>query len=151
MGYTPTTRQYRVYNPETGVVRRYSTVCFDEKRKGGTLLAPAENIPPWTEVEDTQDTQDTHTHDQDSTLLDGDAIVVRAPSPEPREDCGRRTPSLSPPQSRSSPPPAPTERMQDAGEASGRPGVGPAVGEISDHLSYTDMKRNKTPPESTWE
>jgi hypothetical protein len=31
------------------VVGRYSTVRFDEKRKGGTLLAPAENRPLWTE------------------------------------------------------------------------------------------------------
>src|ERR1700739_227359 len=43
VGYTPTTRQYRVYHPEAGVVGRYSTVRFDEKRKGGTLLTPAEN------------------------------------------------------------------------------------------------------------
>jgi hypothetical protein len=97
------------------VVGRYSTVRFDEKRKDGTLLAPAENPPLWTKVEDTQDTQD-----QDSTLPDGDTIVVRAPSPEPREDRGGRTPSPLPPQSRSPSPPAPPERMQDAGEAPGR-------------------------------
>jgi transposase InsO family protein len=117
VGYTPTARQYRVYNPETGVVGRYSTVRFDEKRKGGTLLAPTESTPPWTEVGDTQ-----HTQDQDSTLPDGDTIVVRAPSPGPREDRGRRTPSPSPPQSRAPSPPAPPERPQDAGEANaGRP------------------------------
>jgi hypothetical protein len=111
VGYTPTARQYRVYDPEVGTVGRYPTVRFDEKRKGGTLLAPAENTPPWTEVEGTQDTQD-----QDSTLPDGDTIVVRAPSPEPREDSGRRTPSPSPPQSRSPSPPASPGRPQDTGE-----------------------------------
>jgi hypothetical protein len=115
VGYTPTARQYRVYNPETGAVGRYSTVRFDEERKGGTLLAPAENRPLWTEVRDAHDTQDTQ--DQDSTLPDGDTIVVRAPSPGPREDRGGRTPSPSPPQSRASSPPASPEHMQDAGEA----------------------------------
>src|SRR5271154_7214516 len=39
----------RVYDPDIGVVRQYSTIRFDEKRKGGTLLVPAENVPLWTE------------------------------------------------------------------------------------------------------
>lgn len=30
VGYMPTSRQYRVYNPETKIVERYSTVHFDE-------------------------------------------------------------------------------------------------------------------------
>jgi hypothetical protein len=121
VGYTPTTRQYRVYDPETGVVGRYSTVRFDEERKGGTLLAPSGNIPPWTEVVDAQgqNTQGQDGQSWDSTLPDGDTIVVRAPSPEPRVDRGRQTPSPSPPQSRSPSPPAPPESMQDAGETPG--------------------------------
>ena len=100
VGYTPTTRQYRVYNPEDGTVERYSTVRFDEERKGGTLLAPSGNIPPWTEVGDAQG-QNTGqvAQDWDSTLPDGDTIVVRAPSPEPRVDRERQTPSPSPSQS----------------------------------------------------
>jgi hypothetical protein len=43
VGYTPTSRQYRVYNPETRTVERYTTVKFDEIRKGGTLLNPLRN------------------------------------------------------------------------------------------------------------
>ena len=58
VGYTLTTHQYRVYNPENGTIERYSTVRFDEERKAGTLLDPSGNIPPWTEAGDTQD-QDT--------------------------------------------------------------------------------------------
>ena len=38
IGYTPTSRQYRIYDPKTGGVGRYSTVRFDETRKGGTLI-----------------------------------------------------------------------------------------------------------------
>jgi hypothetical protein len=49
------------------------------------LLASAGSIPLCTEIEDTQI--------QDSTLLDGDTIVVRAPSSEPREDRGGQMPS----------------------------------------------------------
>jgi hypothetical protein len=37
-GYTPTTRQYRVYDPKKRTVERYSTVRFDEKQKGGILI-----------------------------------------------------------------------------------------------------------------
>jgi hypothetical protein len=47
----PTTRQYRIYNPETGTVERYSTVCFDEERKGGTLPATPEDTPPPPETQ----------------------------------------------------------------------------------------------------
>ena len=53
----------------------------------------------------------------DSALPDGDAIVVRAPSPEPQVDRGGQTAPPSPPQSRSPSPPTPLERLQDAGEA----------------------------------
>jgi hypothetical protein len=38
IGYTPTSRQYRVYNPKTKVMDRYSSVVFNKNRKGGELL-----------------------------------------------------------------------------------------------------------------
>ena len=121
MGYTLTTRQYRVYNPENGTIERYSTVRFDEERKAGTLLDPSGNIPPWTEAGDTQG-QDTQ--GWDSTLPDGNTIMVRAPSPEPLVDRGEQTPppsrAQSRAQSRSPSPPAPPERMRDAGETPAR-------------------------------
>jgi hypothetical protein len=47
VGYTPTSRQYRIYNPKTKVTERYSSVVFDETRKGGTLLDPAQNQAPF--------------------------------------------------------------------------------------------------------
>jgi hypothetical protein len=117
VGYTLTTRQYRVYNPEDGTIERYSTVRFDDERKGGTLLDPSGNLPPWTEA---GDTQDRDAHDWDSTLPEGDTIVVRAPPPEPQVDRRRQTPSRSRSQSRSPSPPAPLERMRDAGETPAR-------------------------------
>jgi hypothetical protein len=81
------------------VVGRYSTVRFDEERKGGTLLTPSENVPLWTEIGDAQgqDTQGQDAQGWDSTLPDGDTIVVRAPSPGPQVDRGRRVLSPSPP------------------------------------------------------
>ena len=42
-GYTPTSRQYRVYNPKTKVVDRYSSVVFNKNRKGGELLDSSRN------------------------------------------------------------------------------------------------------------
>jgi len=30
VGYTPTSRQYRIYNPENRIVKRYSTIYFDK-------------------------------------------------------------------------------------------------------------------------
>jgi hypothetical protein len=140
VGYTPTARQYRVYNPENGTTKRYSTVRFDENKKGGTLLATSGNIPPWIETEGSQN-QDIQQWDstlpdgdtivvrapspgpmEDSSLPDSDTIVVRAPPPGPREDHRRRSPS----QSRSPSPPgppgparpsAPLERVQEDGNA----------------------------------
>jgi Reverse transcriptase (RNA-dependent DNA polymerase) len=38
VGYTPTSRQYRVYDPTARQVQRYSTVRFDESTAGGMLL-----------------------------------------------------------------------------------------------------------------
>jgi hypothetical protein len=126
----------RVYNPDIGVVRRHSTVRFDEKRKGGTLLAPAENVPLWTEVEDTENAQV-----QDSTMPDGNTIAVRAPPPEPREDRERQTPSPSPLQSPSPSPslPAPPERRKT--QARRILDARDAVRESSGH--QTDTGRNK--------
>jgi hypothetical protein len=43
VGYTPISRQYRVYNPETRTVERYTTVKFNEIQKGETLLNPLRN------------------------------------------------------------------------------------------------------------
>ena len=40
VGYTPTSRQYRVYDPTRKIVKRYSTIHFEEIRKGGTLANP---------------------------------------------------------------------------------------------------------------
>ena len=40
VGYTPTSRQYRVYNLQIKVIERYSSVVFNKNRKGGTLLNP---------------------------------------------------------------------------------------------------------------
>jgi hypothetical protein len=42
-GYTPTSEQYRVYNLKTKAVDQYSTVVFDENRKGGELLDSSQN------------------------------------------------------------------------------------------------------------
>jgi hypothetical protein len=106
VGYTSAARQYRVYDPEDGTIERYSTVRFDEERKGGILLDPSGNIPPWLGAGDTQG------QGWDSSLPDGDTIVVRAPSPGPRINSGRQSPS--PPRSPSSL--TPPERIQDAGE-----------------------------------
>lgn len=66
VGYTPTSRQYRVYNPETKTVERYSTVRFDETRKGGTLLDPLRN--------------------QDQLTLEEETAAVQVRSPDPQED-----------------------------------------------------------------
>ena len=39
VGYTPTYRQYRVYDPVKNVVGRYSTVRFDETTMGGVIYS----------------------------------------------------------------------------------------------------------------
>jgi molybdopterin converting factor small subunit len=78
------------------VIRRYLTVRFDEKRKGGTLLALLKDIPvpSWTGAGDgqSQNNQGQDAQSWDTTLSDGDTIVVRAPSPGPQMDSERQTP-----------------------------------------------------------
>jgi hypothetical protein len=69
IGYTPTSRQYRIYNPEIKVVERYSSVAFNENRKGGELLDSARNRDQLRLEEVNEDT-----------------IVVQARSPDPQED-----------------------------------------------------------------
>jgi hypothetical protein len=91
VGYTPTSRQYRVYNPETGMVGRYTTVSFDEMRKGGTLLDPLRNQDQLRLEEDTTTVQGRPPNPQED---DEDTIVVepyrqlqdRSVSPDPLQD-----------------------------------------------------------------
>jgi hypothetical protein len=140
VGYTPTTRQYRIYNPKTGVVERYSTVRFDENRQGGTLLSTPggtpEDTPLWTEDQDAQDNQD-----QVQVLDDiGDTIVVRPAPPTPP---GSRAASPAPPESQPAPP-----RSQNATntQAKSRGSARRAVGDLSEcHIA---TRRNRSEPRS---
>jgi hypothetical protein len=107
-GYTPTTRQYRVYNPETGIVERYSIVRFDENRKGGTLIITGGSDQDKVTLKAAEEEQTI----QDNPLPEGDTIVVRGRTPEFQGDSGSETTLLSRPPSQ-----PPSERPRDASEA----------------------------------
>jgi hypothetical protein len=92
-GYTPTSRQYRVYNPTRKTVERYSTVYFEEMRKGGTL-ADSQEGPNDFRIEG----EEIETEDPEQNEI-GDTIIVQARTP----------PQLEPPE-------AQPERMEDASE-----------------------------------
>jgi hypothetical protein len=78
------------------VVRRYSTVRFDEKRKNGTLLALLKDILvlSWTGAGDdqSQNNQSQDAQSWDITLSDGDTIIIRVLSPGPQINSERQTP-----------------------------------------------------------
>jgi hypothetical protein len=69
-----------VYNPQTKAVERYSTVNFNETRKGGTLLDPSQN----------QDALGLFEEDDGDTII-VQPITVRSRSPEPQEDSDEDT------------------------------------------------------------
>ena len=94
MGYTPTSRQYRIYNLETRIIERFSTVRFDEIRKGGTLFTQQQDSLLRLEQEELP---------QDDDI--GDTIVVRTQTPEPQGDSGSQTPEPE------------SEHLESAGEA----------------------------------
>ena len=57
VGYTPTHRQYRIYNLKTKTVERYSTMRFDKQRMGTTIIDLAQDRGPLRlEGEDDEDT-----------------------------------------------------------------------------------------------
>ena len=81
VGYTPTSRQYRIYNPENRTVKRYSTIRFDETRMGGTLFYPRRDPIPF-EI-------DLPTNKPQEEI--GDTIVVQTETPQPPESSGSQT------------------------------------------------------------
>jgi Integrase core domain len=83
VGYTPASRQYRVYDPETKTVERYSTVRFDETRKGGHLINPPRDP---NQVSISGDEPQVEIRERLNEEDNGDTIVVRTQSPRPRED-----------------------------------------------------------------
>jgi hypothetical protein len=100
-GYTPTTRQYRVYDPKKKTVERYSTVRFDEKQKGGTLIDSHEG-PKDLRIEG----EEVEIEDPEPNDI-GDTIIVQSRNPPQPE---------APPQSEAQP-----ERMRDASEEPAQP------------------------------
>ena len=84
VGYTPASRQYRVYDPDTKAVERYSTVRFDEVRKGGALIASPRDLTQLT-IEGEELQAETPAQRQQGGEKDiGDTIVVRGRTPEIR-------------------------------------------------------------------
>ena len=84
VGYTPTSRQYRVYDPKTKMVGRCSTVHFDEETSGGTLLG-VDTSDQGIALLQTVEEELSH-----SGLPEGDTIVVQTQTPEPQEDGGNQ-------------------------------------------------------------
>ena len=115
-GYTLTSRQYRVYNPETQTVERYSTVKFDEKRKGGELLDSSHNQGQLMLEEDTSATRSEIPKPWEED--NGDTIVVqpRTPQSPEEEDNDDEEDTITVQGDSGSQSPQP-ERMEDAGEA----------------------------------
>ena len=93
VGYTPTSRQYRVYDPARKIVKQYSTVHFEEIWKGGTL-ADSQKGPNNLRIEG----EEIETEDPEQNDI-GDTIIVRARTPPQPE-----------------PPEAQSERIEDASE-----------------------------------
>ena len=112
IGYTPASRQYRVYNPETKAVERYSTVRFDETRKGGSLLGPLRSETQLRlEGEELETATPVGTTQEDDM---GDTIVVQVQSPEIPEVTG--SPDPEPERVRDAVEP-PVERQSRSGRA----------------------------------
>ena len=97
MGYTPTSRQYRVYDPARKTVERYSIVRFEEIQKGGTL-ANSQEGPNDLRIEG----EEIEAEDPEPNNI-GDTIIVQA-----------RTPPQ--PKAQPEPPGAQPERTEDASE-----------------------------------
>jgi hypothetical protein len=52
VGYTPTTRQYRIFNPQKRTIELYTSVRFDESKKDGDLMpTPAGAKEPALDLE----------------------------------------------------------------------------------------------------
>jgi GAG-pre-integrase domain len=83
VGYTPTSRQYRIYDPKTKTVERYSTVRFDERTSGGTLLDTDGNDQEMILLQATEEGNVHH------DLPEGDTITVQARTPERQGNSGR--------------------------------------------------------------
>jgi hypothetical protein len=90
-----------VYNPKTKVVDRYSSVVFDENRKGGELL-------------------DSSRNQEQLRLEEEDTIVVQTRASEPYEDSDEDTIVVqlySPQEEVRNELPDPPQRIEGAGEA----------------------------------
>ena len=73
VGYTRTSHQYRIYDPKTKGIERYSTVRFDEKTSGGTLLDTDTNDQRMTLLQPMEEEEEA----SNSDLPEGDTIVVQ--------------------------------------------------------------------------
>ncbi|HEY5813547.1 MAG TPA: reverse transcriptase domain-containing protein [Terrimicrobiaceae bacterium] len=92
VGYTPTVRQYRVYNPETKTVERHSTVRFDEMRKGGNLITSPRDLTPLRIEGEELEAETLRRYLQEEGEGDiGDTITVRARTP-PHENTENQVP-----------------------------------------------------------
>jgi transposase InsO family protein len=117
VGYTPTSRQYRVYDPETKKVERYSTVRFDETRQGGTLI----------DSHDRQEQLRLGSEGEEDDLRDpkpdieiGDTIVVRARTPPQGVVQEQEVPQAQGlPQAQEQQPEVPQERQPERTENAG--------------------------------
>ena len=83
MGYTDTTRQYRVYNPQTKTVKRYSWVRFDENN--GEIPQPVETPIPQP-VEELGDTIVVAPRQQQQSQEMPMPDEHREPEPEPQPE-----------------------------------------------------------------
>ena len=79
VGYTPTTRQYRVFDPQKRTIELHTSVRFNETKRGRDLLPASETEEPTLDLERLLQ----------ETEKEGDMIVVqlRQPRiPKPEED-----------------------------------------------------------------
>jgi hypothetical protein len=82
IGYTPTRRQYRIYHLEKGTVERYSTVRFDENRKGGTLITSPQDLSQ-LRIEGEELEAEDRVRSQEKDI--SDTIIVKPRTPEVRQ------------------------------------------------------------------
>ena len=155
-----------MYNLKTKIVDRYSTVAFDETRKGGTLLDPSRNQDALRLEEEVSAQAERSSQEGDGDTIVVQPSTVRSRSPEPQEDSDEDTIVVRPygPQRNSGRQPAELERIESAGETtterqsrSGRPIRMPAryearqtvTSEVVTPTSYEDAVSG--PQKKQWE
>jgi hypothetical protein len=93
IGYSPSTKQYRIYNPRTKAIKLASSVRFDERKRGGDIFYPTSTTPtevvPIETVPTTMDGFDFDLDDEDDR--EGESLTENTNEDDTIEVAPQRT------------------------------------------------------------